>query len=154
MTIKTSSSAVALGAGLLLALSACSAEPGGDELAPIDGQWRMTSLEAGGEGNYLEVPYSGQVIFDGELFSVQASNPDVAAPDTSYTVSGYEAYYGLVDVDEDEGSFTVEVENALARDLVGQTLERRFEVDGDTLVLTPADPSEGWRVTYERSNAE
>jgi hypothetical protein len=29
-------------------------------------------------------------------------------------------------------------------------MTRVFELTGDTLVLTPADPSEGWRVTYER----
>ena len=29
-------------------------------------------------------------------------------------------------------------------------MTRNFEVSGDRLVLTPPDPSEGWRVTYER----
>lgn len=26
----------------------------------------------------------------------------------------------------------------------------RFKVDADQLTITPADPKEGWRVTYER----
>jgi hypothetical protein len=42
------------------------------------------------------------------------------------------------------------VEASLVRNLIGQNLTRVFEVSGDTLVLTPADPAEGWRVTYER----
>jgi hypothetical protein len=38
----------------------------------------------------------------------------------------------------------------LPRNLVGQSVTRKFDVAGDTLVLTPPDPAEGWRVTYER----
>lgn len=36
------------------------------------------------------------------------------------------------------------------RNLIGQELVRVFEVAGDQLVITPVDPEEGWRVTYER----
>ena len=42
------------------------------------------------------------------------------------------------------------VESSLARNLIGQELARNFEVNGDTLVLTPPNPAEGWRATYER----
>jgi hypothetical protein len=34
------------------------------------------------------------------------------------------------------------------RDFIGQQLTRVFDVSAKTLVLTPADPAEGWRVTY------
>jgi hypothetical protein len=111
------------------------------------GEWRMTSLEVGGE----PVPYSGQVIFTkAGTMSVQAMNPDADAPDTAYTVDGYEAYYGPVEVDRRAGSFALTVESAAARALIGQTLTREYDVSGDTLVLTPSDPSEGWQVTYTR----
>lgn len=114
------------------------------------GEWEMTSLEVGTQGDLSAVPYGGQVIFtDAGTMAVQAANPDTAAPDGSYTVDGYEAFYGEVTPIDDD-SFTVEVESALARDLVGQSLARDFEVTGDTLVLTPTDPSEGFRATYER----
>lgn len=114
------------------------------------GEWEMTSLEVGTEGDLSVVPYGGQVIFtDAGTMAVQAANPDTAAPDGPYTVDGYEAFYGEV-TPVDDDSFTVEVESALARDLVGQSLARDFEVTGDTLVLTPTDPSEGFRATYER----
>ena len=82
--------------------------------------------------------------------AVQAMNPDASAPDTPYTVNGYEAFYGDVAVDRRAGTFIVTVESAAARALIGQQLTRVFDVSGRTLVLTPADPSEGWRVTYER----
>lgn len=110
----------------------------------------MTSLEGGGPDAYTEIPYGGQIDFNSETVSVQAMNPDTTAPDTAYTVQGYEAFYGDLTVDEEAGTFSVEVESALARDLIGQTLTRNFEVTGDTLVLTPVDASEGWRATYQR----
>ncbi|WP_256977022.1 lipocalin-like domain-containing protein [Rhodococcus sp. RS1C4] len=113
----------------------------------------MTSLEVGTEGNLAPVPYSGQVIFTNDTMSVQAMNPDTAAPDTPLTVQGYEAYYGDLVTDVDAGTFTVTVESAAARDLIGQTFNRNYAVDGDTLILTPSDPVEGFRVTYERHSA-
>lgn len=152
----------ALALSVLFATSACATSSGSaDTSAPASvdaaddslyGVWSMTSLEQGVDGESPEtVPYSGQISFtESGNVAVQAMNPDTEAPDTAYTVNGYEAYYGDLDVDEDAGTFTMEVESALARDLIGQSLERAFEVSGDTLVLTPADPSEGWRVTYDR----
>ena len=111
----------------------------------------MTSLEVTIDGGYQAVPYSGQIVFTkAGTMAVQAMNPDRSAPDTAYTVNGYEAFYGSVDVDRRAGTFTVTVESAGARDLIGQQLTRVFDVSARTLVLTPADPAEGWRVTYER----
>ena len=111
----------------------------------------MTSLEVGTEGDLDPVPYSGQITFtkSGSM-SVQAMNPDTEAPDTPYTVNGYEAFYGAVAVDRATGTFAVTIESSLARDLIGQRLTRVFEVSRNTLVLTPTDPAEGWRATYER----
>ena len=48
------------------------------------------------------------------------------------------------------GTFGVTVESSVVRDLIGQRLTRVFKVSRDKLVLTPTDPAEGWRVTYER----
>lgn len=120
-------------------------------MSPLIGAWRMTSLEVGTEGNLQPLPYSGQIIFtESGTMSVQAMNPDATAPATPYTMNGYEAFYGPVTIDEAAKTFVVTVESSLVRDLIGQSLTRIFEVSGDTLVLTPADPAEGWRVTYER----
>jgi hypothetical protein len=115
------------------------------------GAWRMTSLEVGTGEDREQVPYSGQVIFTKSgTMSVQAMNPDPDAADTPYTVNGYEAFYGRVSVDKAARTFVVTVESSVARELIGQRLTRVFEVSAKTLVLTPADPAEGWRVTYER----
>ena len=113
----------------------------------------MTTLEFGTEGNLQTVPFSGQIIFtEAGTVAVQAMNPDASAPDTPYTLGGYEAFYGPVTIDEGAGTFEIDVESAVARDLIGQSLTRNYEVSDDTLVLTPTDPSEGWRVTYERAS--
>jgi hypothetical protein len=114
----------------------------------------MTTLEVGAEGDRQTVPYSGQIIFtEAGTVAVQAMNPDASAPDTAYTLGGYEAFYGPVTVDEAAGTFEIDVESAVARDLIGQSLTRNYEVSDETLVLSPTDPSEGWRVTYERASA-
>lgn len=116
----------------------------------LTGAWEMTRLEVGTAGDLAAVPYSGQVVFtDAGTMSVQARNPDASAPDGPYTVGGYEAFFGTV-APVDDDSLTVTVDSALAPALVGRTLARDFAVTGDTLVLTPTDPSEGFRATYER----
>lgn len=140
----------------LLLVSSAAALPGLAAAEGVDerlaGVWTMTALEvAGADGTMQPVDYAGQISFtaDGHV-AVQAMNPDLEAPDTAYTREGYEACYGRVETDEAAGSFTMTVESALARDLIGEELVRRYEVVGDQLVLTPADPAEGWRVSYEQ----
>ncbi len=137
---------------MALTLAASSLAFADDSKSAITGTWRMTSLHVtDASGKQTEIPYSGQVIFSqGGTLSVQAMNPDAAAEPTPYTANGYEAYYGPVEVDEAKKRFAIMVESSLVRNLIGQRMERRFEVDNDQLTITPADPKEGWRVTYER----
>ena len=153
MTTKLKIAPLALAVALLLSAAPSFAQPGkahpGASL--LVGAWRMSSLEVGSEGNLRPVPYSGQIIFTESCnVSVQAMNPDANAPATPYTMNGYEAYYGTFTVDEAAKTFTMTPESSLVRDLIGQSMTRVFEVSGDTLVLTPPDPAEGWRATYER----
>ena len=123
-----------------------------DADASIIGAWRMTSLEMpDATGQMQAIPYSGQVIFtEGGTLSVQAMNPDADAPNGSYTLKGYEAYYGPVTIDEAGNTFEIAIESAAVRDLIGQTFERAFDVSSEKLVLTSTNPDEHWRVTYER----
>jgi len=146
---------------LLLTMSACSQTPDAPAAAAqtpeqstddsgVTGLWRMTSLEVGTEGNLQPIPYTGQIAFTDSTVSVQAMKPDTTAADTQFTLGGYEAFYGDADIDHEAGTFAVTVESAVARSLIGQTLTRNFEVNGDTLVLTPINPADGFRVTYQR----
>ncbi|MFG6444644.1 hypothetical protein ACFXQA_05165 [Microbacterium sp. P07] len=161
MNKKLRIAAPTLALGLLLTTTACAAPaaqttPAPSEVTagsdPIIGEWTMSTLEFETDGEFDVVPFAGQIIFtDAGTVAVQAQNPDTTAPDTAYTVQGYEAFYGDATIDQDAGTFSVDVVSAAARDLIGQTLVRNFEVTDDTLVLTPVDASEGWRVTYERA---
>ena len=151
MTTKLRITSLALGLALGLAPFVSAPAFAQDCTSPLVGAWRMTSLEVGTEGNLQPVSYSGQVIFtESCTLSVQAMNPDANAPATPYTMNGYEAYYGPVTIDDAAKTFVITVESSLVRNLIGQSMTRVFEVSGDTLVLTPVDPAEGWRVTYAR----
>jgi hypothetical protein len=138
----------ALAIALFVSAQACTQ----NSTSPLIGAWRMTSLEVGTEtGGFQTVPYSGQIVFtEAGTMSVQAMNPDPNAEPTPFTVNGYEAFYGSVAIDDTNNTFVVTVESSLVRNLIGQRMERRFEVSGDRMILTPADPQEGFRVTYER----
>ena len=82
--------------------------------------------------------------------TITSMNPDANAGPTPYTINGYEAFYGPVAINDANKSFVVTVESSLVRNLIGQRLERRFEVSENRLILTPANPQERFRVTYER----
>ena len=135
-----------------LALGACAPAFAQTAKSPLVGVWRMTSLQVGsGPGNLQAIPYSGQIVFtEAGTMSVQAMNPDANAAPTPYTVNGYEAFYGTVAIDDAKKTFVVTVQSSLVRNLIGQKMERVFEVSGNQLVLMPANPAEGFRVIYER----
>ncbi|WP_423066096.1 lipocalin-like domain-containing protein [Devosia sp. CN2-171] len=141
--------ALAMAAAMAVATPAFAQD---DSLKLLSGAWRMTSLEVGNAAGELEpIEYSGQIVFtDAGTMSVQAMNPDADAAATPYTANGYEAFYGTVTIDEAAKTFVVTVESSLARTMIGQGFERAFQVSEDQLVLTPTNPEESWRVTYER----
>ena len=47
-------------------------------------------------------------------------------------------------------TFTFDVEGALVRTLVGQSLRRTFTFAGNQLIVEPANKDERWRVVWER----
>jgi hypothetical protein len=77
---------------------------------------------------------------------------EITPPDNFLPTFGHdhEAYFGRVTVNGEDNTFVITVESSLVRDLIGQSLKRKWDVSGDTLTLMPEDPAEGWRVTYER----
>ena len=139
-------------AALALVLSTAIPAAAQDAEPSIVGAWRMTSLEVqGADGTQAVIPYTGQLVFtEGGTLSVQAMDANPQAAPTTYTVNGYEAYYGPVAIDNEKDVFTITVQSSLVRDLIGQQLSRNFEVTADNLVITPVNAQEGWRVTYER----
>lgn len=141
-----------LGAVLLAAMSTSVQAFAENRDLPIIGVWKMTSLKvSNADGTRKQIPYSGQVVFSKEgMLSVQAMDHDPAASPTTYTMAGYEAYYGPVTINAQASTFTITVRSSLVRNLIGQQLTRVFQVDDDHLTILPADPKESWRVTYER----
>lgn len=120
--------------------------------SPLIGAWRMTSLEAADSSGKLQtVPMTGQLIItEAGTLSAQAMNPDPNAAPTPFTANGYEALYGAIEINDSEKTFVTTVQSALVRNLIGQKMKRAFNVSGNRLIMSPADPSEGWRVTYQR----
>jgi hypothetical protein len=119
------------------------------------GAWRLGSLEeAGADGKVHKADCTGMLVYtrDGHM-SVQVmyrerASGNSAAP-VQYAQGGYEASFGQYEVN-DANTFTFHVEGALVRSLIGKDLKRRYELSGNQLIVTSADPKEQWRVIWER----
>jgi len=101
----------------------------------------LTTLEVWSDGILRRISQTHAV--QDRTLSVHAMNPDPDAEPTTYAMNGYEAYYDPVVIDEVDNTFAITVESSLVRDLIGQELERVFEVTEDQLVITPVNPEEG-----------
>lgn len=121
------------------------------EPSPLIGFWKMVKLEVMQDGEFTQVPYSGQLIVsDKGTLSAQAMDMRPSPPDSPYTLNGYEALYGNIVIDDATGTFVNTVQSSVVKALIGQKMHRGFSVSGNQMVLTPVDKSEGWQVTYKR----
>jgi hypothetical protein len=80
---------------------------------------------------------------------VMERNPQPSAS-SQYSQGGYEASYGTYTIDERNHTFTIHVEGALVRTLIGKDLPRTYELNGNQLIVKSTNPNEHWRVTWER----
>jgi hypothetical protein len=123
--------------------------------APFVGAWRLLWLEEQGtDGAVHRADCTGLLVFTGEgHMSVQVMyrNPQAGASSgpVQYAQGGYEATFGRYETDERSRRFTLHVEGALIRSLVGKDLTRLFELSGRQLIVKPASPDEHWRVAWE-----
>jgi hypothetical protein len=119
------------------------------------GAWRLLWLEEqGADGAAHRADCTGLLVFTGEgRMSVQVMyrNPQAGTSSgpVQYARGGYEATFGRYAIDERSRQFTLHVEGALIRSLVGKDLTRLFELSGRQLIVRPASPSEHWRVAWE-----
>ena len=144
-------------AALFFALTALTASPpapsqGGEVNQSVRerlaGAWRLAWLEEeGADGTVHRADCTGLLVDtrDGHL-SVQVMYRDAQG--------GYEASFGRYEVDERAHTFTFHVEGALVRSLVGNDLTRVFELSGNRMTVKAANPTERWRVVWERYDAE
>ena len=119
------------------------------------GAWRLVALEEQGpDGKPHRCDCTGMFVFthDGHAaVQVLTRSPQAAAAGSAkYSAGGYEASFGSYVVDEGAHTFTLHIEGALVRTLIGKDLPRSYEFTANQLVVRPASPDEHWRVTWER----
>ena len=118
------------------------------------GAWRLAGLEEpDANGNVHKADCTGLLVFtrDGHM-SVQVMYRDLptknnAAP-VQYAQGGYEASFGRYEIDGDH-TFTVHVEGALVRALIGKDLKRVYELSGKQLIVKSPDAKERWKAVWE-----
>lgn len=119
----------------------------------IVGAWRLVALEhrdATGKTSHCDC--TGQFIFtrDGHAaVQLMDRNPGAGAA-SGYSQGGYEATFGSYVIDEQTHTFTLRVDGALVRNLIGKELPRRYELTDNRLVVRPVGTDEQWSVTWER----
>ncbi|MCE9687342.1 lipocalin-like domain-containing protein [Shewanella sp. AS16] len=134
----------------LFVLLAWSSSALSNEKSPLIGAWRMTKLEVLVDGKLEKVSCSGQLIItDAGTLSAQAMDSNPNATPTTFTMNGYEALYGDIDINDSLNQFEITIQSSLVRDLIGRKMKRKFTISDRKMVLSPVDASEGWRVTYE-----
>jgi hypothetical protein len=114
------------------------------------GAWRLVSLEQPGtDGKLQKADCTGMFVFsaNGQV-SVQVMYRNQTGSN-DYAKGGYEASFGRYKID-DSRTFTFHVDGALVRTLIGKDLKRAYELSGNQLIVKSADPSEHWRVVWER----
>ena len=116
----------------------------------LAGAWKLVSLEEpSADGQVHKADCAGMFVFtsDGKA-SVQVMYRN-AQTGSTYAQGGYEASYGTYHID-DSSTFTVHIEGALVRTLIGKDLKRAYEISGNRLTVKSTDPTEHWKVVWER----
>ena len=119
------------------------------------GAWRLAWLEEpGADGQIHKADCTGLLVYtrDGHMsVQVMYRNPQTGGQGgpVQYAQGGYEASFGTYEVNENAHTFTVHVEGAMVRSLIGKDLPRAFELSGSQLIVKSSDPKEHWRVAWE-----
>jgi hypothetical protein len=114
------------------------------------GAWKLVSLEEpGADGQIHKANCSGMFVFtsDGKA-SVQVMYSNAQAG-SAYAQGGYEASYGSYRIN-DSSIFTLHIDGAIVRTLIGRDLKRQYEIRGNRLTVKSTDPNEHWKVVWKR----
>jgi hypothetical protein len=117
------------------------------------GAWRLVALEhSDANGKTSRCDCTGMFVFtrDGHAAVQVMDHHPAAGAESGYSQGGYEATFGSYVVDERTRTFTLRVEGALARSLIGKDLPRRYELTDNRLVVRPVSAAEQWSVIWER----
>ena len=119
------------------------------------GAWRLVWLEEpDADGKVHRADCTGLLVYtrDGHVsVQVMYRNPQPGGQGgpVQYAQGGYEASFGTYRIDEGAHTFTLHVDGAMVRSLIGKDLPRAFEFSGNQLIVTSTDPNEHWRVAWE-----
>jgi hypothetical protein len=123
------------------------------------GAWRLLWLEEqGADGKIHRADCTGLLVYtrDGHMsVQVMYRNPQGNSQATTnanpgrYAQGGYEASFGMYEIDEPAHHFIFHVEGALVRTLIGKDLTRVYEFSGKRLIVRSSRPDEHWRVAWE-----
>ena len=114
------------------------------------GAWKLVSLEEPSAGGQMHTAdCAGLFVFtsDGKA-SVQVMYRK-AQSGSAYAQGGYEASYGSHRIDN-SSTFTFHIDGALVRTLIGKDLKRAYDISGNRLTVKSTDPTEHWKVVWER----
>ena len=114
------------------------------------GAWKLVSLEEpSADGQIHKANCSGIFVFtsDGNA-SVQVMYSN-AQTGSAHAQGGYEASYGSYRIN-DSSTFTLHIEGAIVRTLIGKDLKRMYEISSNRLTVRSTDPNEHWKVVWER----
>ena len=147
--------AVAVLGGVLLAQSAEKKDAGTvSAKEKLVGAWLLVSMEEPGQDGKLTriTNRKGMLLYsrDGHM-SVQLMLPK-SEPSLSndYVKDGYEASFGIYEVDEAKHTVTHHVEGSITRGLIGKDLPRAFQFTEDGyLIIKSTRPDEHWSVTWK-----
>lgn len=120
------------------------------------GTWELISLEGWTEENGW-APLDtwanpvGRIIYDpdGNMSAQLTADPRPRLPESAEVVDGFVSYFGHYEVNLTEGTVSHHRLGHLDPGLVGTTVKRFFEFEGDLLRLVPA-PSRTTRLTWRR----
>jgi Lipocalin-like domain len=119
------------------------------------GAWRLAWLEEqGADWKIHRADCTGLLVCTHDShMSVQVmyrNSPAGTNPaPVQYAQGGYEASFGTYEIDERAHSFTIHVQGAIVRTLIGRDLPRLYEFSGRPLIVKSSDPNEHWRVAWE-----
>ncbi len=118
------------------------------------GSWSLVQLEQPAKDGTIKkiTDAKGSFIFsaDGHV-SVQVMYANSESDHVEYAKSGYEATFGTYKIDATKRTFTVHVDGALVRSLIGKDLDRSFEISNDRMVVRSTRPDEKWSVIWKRN---
>lgn len=117
---------------------------------PLVGAWKLVLLDEPSADRQLhKANCDGMFVFTREgRASVQVMYRS-AKTASAYAQGSYEASYGSYRID-DSSTFTLHIDGALVRTLIGKELKRAYEITGNRLTVNSTDPNEHWKVVWER----